>query len=286
LKALPGRSQTWVGSLVSFFVEMMNEPQPVRRLIRALIRKARLGSPQFRWSIGAVDRPHYAYLVYMAARLAASLGKTRVSILEFGVAGGAGLLAMEAHAAWVEQLFPVKIEIYGFDSGVGLPAPVDYRDLPYHWRRGFFEMDIEKLRGKLARSRLVLGDVAGTAREFFVENPDAAPIGAISFDLDFYTSTRDAFRLLDAPDEHFLPRIYSYFDDVVGRDECYADGTGERLAIREFNAQNAAQEFSPDYYLRSELGFMAWHHKIWVLHKFAHSEYCQFVGAEGQQLPV
>jgi len=45
-----------------------------------------------------VGRPNYAFLVYQAARLAAQLGQPRVSILEFGVAGGEGLLALEHHA--------------------------------------------------------------------------------------------------------------------------------------------------------------------------------------------
>ena len=50
--------------------EVMNEPQPVRNLIRTIVRKVRLGSPKFRYEIGAIWRPNYAYLVYNAAQLA------------------------------------------------------------------------------------------------------------------------------------------------------------------------------------------------------------------------
>jgi hypothetical protein len=267
---------------MSFFVSMMNEPQPVRRMLRAAIRRARLGSPSFRYAVGAVDRPHYAYLIHRAARLAASLGMERVGVVEFGVAGGAGLLAMEAHAAWVESVFPVKIEIYGFDSGEGLPPPTDYRDLPYHWRGGFFKMDVDALRERLTRAKLILGDVADTTRTFFRDHPDAPPIGAIAWDLDFYTSTKNAFALIEN-DRGFLPRVFCYFDDVIGRDELYADGSGERLAIREFNTEHADQEFSPDHYLRAERGFAAWSHQVWILHKFEHPDYCRFIGPENQQ---
>ncbi|NIP15814.1 MAG: hypothetical protein GWM88_14255 [Pseudomonadales bacterium] len=37
--------------------------------------------------------------------------------------------------------FGVDIEIWGFDSGKGLPAPKDYRDLPYIRQEAFFEFD-------------------------------------------------------------------------------------------------------------------------------------------------
>ncbi|HEY5681248.1 MAG TPA: hypothetical protein VIS55_14360 [Pseudomonadales bacterium] len=50
------------------------------------------------------------------------------------MAGGNGLVEMERIAREVEPLFGVGIEIWGFDSGKGLPAPRDYRDLPYIWQ--------------------------------------------------------------------------------------------------------------------------------------------------------
>jgi hypothetical protein len=262
----------------------MDDPQPIRRIIRWAIGKARIGSPLLRFQLNALERQNYAYLVFNAARLAASLGHPRISILEFGVAGGAGLLALERHAAWVERIFDVKIEIYGFDTGQGLPAPTDYRDLPFLWKSGFYRMDEAALRARLKRSVLVLGDVSQTARTFFMNHPDAAPIGAISFDLDFYSSTVDALGVLEEPNAKLLPRVPCYFDDVVSPDIPYADGTGERLAIREFNARSAARELSPDYYLKSVLRYRPWHQKIWILHLFTHPEYCSFVGTGKDQL--
>src|SRR3989442_47546 len=46
-----------------------------------------------------------------------TLGYTRISVLEFGVAGGRGLLNLEYHAQPVESLLSIEIDVYGFDAG-------------------------------------------------------------------------------------------------------------------------------------------------------------------------
>ena len=109
-------------------VRLFNEPFPIRKICQVAIRRLKVGSYPFRYSIGAVVRPNYAFLVYQAAWLATRLGQPKVSILEFGCAGGQGLLALESHAEEVEKLFPIKIEIYGFDTGEGILPADDYRD--------------------------------------------------------------------------------------------------------------------------------------------------------------
>src|SRR5258708_3636122 len=180
---------------------IFKNPSPVRSLCRRVISRCNLGTYTFRLGIDALDRPHYAYLVYQAARLAAQLGRKRVSVLEFGVAGGAGLLALEHHAYQIEKLFPVKIEIYGFDTGKGLPDPLDYRDLQYHWKPGFYEMNVPLLKSRIKRAKLVLGNVSDTVSGFFKEY-SPAPIGAVSLDLDFYSSTAAALKLFEADQSH------------------------------------------------------------------------------------
>src|SRR5207247_8818671 len=72
----------------------------------------------------------------------------------------------------------------------------------------------------------------------YLDEP-AAPIGFIAFDLDFYSSTMDAFGLFDAPADRFLPRILCYFDDMLGYP--WGDSNGERLAIREFNQRSTTR---------------------------------------------
>ena len=265
---------------------LFSTPGLSRRVIRYLIRKTGLGGWQFQYKTGSLARANYAYLVYQAAQLAQRLGEPRVSVIEFGVAGGSGLVAMEQYAERVEKIFNVKIEVYGFDTTEGLPAPDDYRDLPYYFETGFFHMDLPLLRSKLKRSKLVIGDTRETVYKF-IEQFDPAPIGAISFDLDFYSSMVAALKILESGDKYLLPRMFVYFDDVVGREtELYNDFTGERLAIHEFNRDHESRKLSPLYYLRAMDPITWWHHHMWSFHAFDHPKYGQFVSEENQQIPL
>ncbi|MGE5499693.1 MAG: hypothetical protein ACM3Q2_16595, partial [Syntrophothermus sp.] len=214
------------------------DPFPLRTLSKAVIRKMKLGSYEWRVQAGAVDRPHYGFILYNAAVLGKKLGVKRISVLEFGVAGGNGILNLEYHAEEISKLTGIGIEIYGFDTGEGLPSPVDFRDLPYHWKEGFYKMEYSRLSPLLKRTRLVLGDLKDTSKDFF-EKYNPAPIGAVIYDLDFYSSTVTALKMLEAGEQFYLPRVFCYFDDINGSElELYSSYTGERLAIREFNAEH------------------------------------------------
>ncbi len=261
-------------------------PAPVRYAARTLIRKLHLGSYKQRLRIGAVERAHYAYCVHNAAILASKLGYERISVLEFGVAGGKGLVNLEKHAQKIQKLLSVNIEVYGFDTGEGLPEPLDYRDIPYHWKKGSYKMDLPKLKAKLKYAKLVLGDIRDTAARFFDEfNP--APVGAAIFDLDFYSSTVTALKMFDADEKYHLPRAYCFFDDLVGTElHLYCDHTGERLAINEFNARNEDRKFEPAYHLLPRQAADPWCHGIRIFHNFRHSRYNDFASVPDQALPL
>lgn len=261
-------------------------PAPGRYVAKTLIRKLHLGSYRQRLQIGAVERPHYAYCVHNAAILASKLGYERISVLEFGVAGGKGLFNLEKHAQKIRQLYPVDIEIYGFDTGEGLPEPLDYRDIPYHWKKGSYKMDLPKLKAKLKYAKLVLGDIRDTAGRFFDEF-SPAPIGAAIFDLDFYSSTVTALKMFDAGEEYHLPRAYCFFDDLVGTElQLYCDHTGERLAINEFNERNEDRKFESAYHLLPRQAVDPWCHGIRIFHNFKHSRYNDFTSVPDQSLPL
>jgi hypothetical protein len=49
----------------------------------------------------------------------------------------------------VGDLCGVKIDAVGFDTGTGLPPPVDHRDVPNMLWSGRFAMDLEVLRRRL-----------------------------------------------------------------------------------------------------------------------------------------
>jgi hypothetical protein len=203
-----------------------------------------------RVAYGKLPHPAYAYGMYQAALLARRLGIARVTTIEFGVAGGSGLLAMEEIAHEVEAELGVEFEIYGFDRGKGLPKPTDYRDLPYVYKEGHYEMDEAKLRSRLRRARLVLGDVVETVPTFFARYA-AAPVGFVSIDLDFYSSAAAALGLFDADHDNLLPRVFCYLDDVIFPDlAIHNEWVGELLAIKEFNEQHARRKIAPIHGLR------------------------------------
>jgi hypothetical protein len=258
----------------------------LRPAAKGLIRTFNIGNYRQRLGLGLIERPHYGYCVYNAAVLAQKLGYERISVIEFGVAGGNGLINLEYHAEKISTMLGVGIDIYGFDTGEGLPEPQDYRDLPFHWKKGFFKMDRARLEARLKRARLVLGNIEETSRDFFSKY-DPAPVGAMMHDFDFYSSTAVALRMMEAEEKYFLPRVHCYFDDTIGGDLIqYNDFTGERLAINEFNQTHERIKFTIPYHLITKPVIEQWYHQIWVCHFFEHSRYNDFVSEENQQLAI
>jgi hypothetical protein len=244
------------------------------------------GDYESKLKLGVIPRPNYGYCLYNSAKLAVKLGYKKISAVEFGVAGGNGLLSFEYHAEQISRLLPIEIEVYGFDTGEGLPKPLDYRDLLYHWKEGFYRMDVEALKAKLKIAKLILGNVSDTLGGFF-ERTRPAPIGAISFDLDFYSSTKSALAILQGMHNYLMPRIFCYFDDTIGSDiELYNDFTGQRLAINEFNEENERIKLGVPYYLADSGYTGSWRSQIWIAHLFAHPHYNTFISDQTQQLSL
>lgn len=272
--------------MLTYLKKLIIDPHPHRTLALDIVEKFNIGSYLFRLQKNAVARPNYGYIVYHGAMLAKKLGHKRISVLEFGVAGGNGLVNLEYHAREVKKLLDIEIDIYGFDTGQGLPPPVDYRDLPYHWKSGFFKMDVEAIEKRLEFAKLVFGNIEETSRDFF-EKYNPAPIAAISHDFDFYSSTATALKMFDADEKFFLPRVFCYFDDTIGYELVpYNDYTGERLAINEFNEQHETKKLCVPYYLLASRLPQDWYHQIFIYNDFAHSDYNKFISEENQQLPL
>lgn len=248
------------------------------------------GSVATRVRFGIWSRPHYAFGTWTSAQLARALGLKKMSVIEFGVAGGNGLVALEEIAAAVSADVGIDISVHGFDSGEGLPAPVDYRDLPYVWGHGFYKMDVEKLKARLKGARLWMGDVSETVPRFLREAADA-PVGFISFDLDFYSSTKNAFTLFNAPPETRLPRTFCYFDDVIYPEAALHNPyIGELCAIREFNEEHEKKKICPYPHLTWQRDHAAaWNEQIYVMHDFEHPLYTRNITPQGQahrELPL
>jgi len=224
--------------------------------------------------VGALVRPNYTWSVLQAAHLAKSLGLPRISVIEFGVAGGNGLVALEEIAARVGPMIGIGIDVYGFDTGEGLPGILDYRDMPNIYARGTYKMDVDALKKRLKPStHLYLGDCGETLPGFLASKP--APIGFVSVDVDLYTSTVSALKVLDADPELLLPRVHCYFDDIMGC-SC-AEFLGERLAMNEFNESHPDAKISPIFglwnYVPRKHANDLWVHMIYMAHLIKHPLY-------------
>jgi len=218
--------------------------------------------------------------------MAKSLGYKSISIIEFGVAGGKGLISIEKHIEEIKKIINMDFEVYGFDMGTGLPKPTCYEDLGYHWQEGFFEMDKEALETKLKLSKLVLGNVKDTCPTFFSSyNP--APIGCVFVDLDYYSSTVEALKIFDADSSRLLPRIYCYFDDIIGsEEELYNEYSGELAAINHFNETHEDKKISKLKCLIERKVRRSWNEMIYSFHNFSHSKYNNFISDIPQKLSL
>jgi len=182
---------------------------------RGLWKRFPVGPLDLRMKWGILpEYPPYAYGVYFAAMLASHLGIARISVLELGVAGGRGLLALERIAAEVEQRFGVAIDVIGFDTGQGMPDSLDYRDLQHVWSGGFYRMDADKLRQRLTRAQLVLGDIAGP--EYACMNDHVGELLAIR-EFNAAHATRKVcqihnLRCARKRDEPWYAQVYAFHD--------------------------------------------------------------------------
>jgi hypothetical protein len=208
-----------------------------RRITREV--SAELGAA--RLSGVAAGRPHYVWGTLNGAYLAHALGIPRISVMEFGVAGGNGLVALEVIAAKVSGYLGVGIDVYGFDTGIGNPKPEDYRDVPNLFQEGDYPMDVARLQSRLTSAKLMLGPVETTVGKFLASRP--APIAFASFDFGIYSATRKALALFEGDERTLLPRIQCYFVGAAGL--TFSEFAADRLAISEFNAAHALRKLSP-----------------------------------------
>ncbi|BCA54140.1 hypothetical protein W02_12800 [Nitrospira sp. KM1] len=220
----------------------------------------------------ASKRPHYVWGIMQGAALGKVLGFERVSVIEVGVAGGAGLLAMESSAQLCEQLVGIKIDVYGFDTGVGIPKPLDYRDMPYKWSEGYYPCDVEELKRRLRRSELRIGLLDKTMPAFIAQKP--APVAFVGFDTGMYSATKDALTLFESGHDVLIPRVPCAFRSAIGKD--VSDYGAELLTITEFNNRNSVRKLSPirglEYFVPPRFRWW-WIAMMYSLHIFDHPLY-------------
>lgn len=252
-------------SRISSFIERSVEEPPFRLLTQKLVKFwSHSIRTHAKWDTS--PRPNYLLGVLKAADQAISDGIPKILAVEFGVAAGNGLLALQDIADAVERETGVEIGVVGFDTGGGMPhVPFDYRDHTDWWIPQDYPMDVAGLKGRLMpRTELILGPVANTVRDF-VAQPHP-PVGFVSFDLDYYSSTKNAMKLISGPSRKMLRRTPLYFDDI---DFFFNHNfAGELLAIDEFNTSNTDVKISKWHGVRKQRPFpeASWLEKMYVAH--------------------
>lgn len=221
---------------------------------------------------GVISRPNYLYGMLRAADLAKYCGKKSVTVIEFGVASGAGLLNMIELAPLIERETNVRLRIVGFDTGKGLPTVEGYKDHPELWTPGDFTNEdrdglIRRLDG---RAEIIWGDIADTVGPFSDAIDEAAPIGFVAIDVDIYSATTQALRCLTRSPEKYTLAVSMYFDDVAmffANDWC-----GELAAISEFNIQNNLRKIGIDRSLPGQRPEKTetWYPQMYVCHVLDH----------------
>lgn len=256
------------GQLRKVFVERLTEPLHLNLLSLFV---AMFGGYRTKVAWDLVVRQQYAFPILYAADAAKKYGFNRVTVVELGVAGGAGLLNMCRIAERTRAATGIDIRVVGFDTGKGMPPALDYRDLPECFQEGDFPMDFPRLRASLPPfAELIIGDVAETVPEFARRLSAEAPLGFVAVDVDYYSSAKLALQILTGDVGGLLPLIPVYLDDIG------VDGsnpwTGELLAVNEFNAEHELRKIAPFTLLRSRRIFKntQWIDRMFAAHIHDH----------------
>ena len=255
--------------LEKVFVERLTEPLHLNILSLFI---ALFGSYRMKVAFDLVVRQQYAFPILYAADAAKRYGYKKITLVELGVASGAGLLTMCRIAERTTKATGIEFRIVGFDGGKGMPPAIDYRDLPEHFQQGDFPMiDFAGLKRALpSNAELIIGDVTETAPAFAASLSPDAPLGFVAVDVDYYSATRASLPILSGKPENYLPLVPVYLDDIG------VDGnspwSGELLAVAEFNQDNEARKIAPFTLLRSKRIFKntQWIDRMFAAHIHDH----------------
>jgi len=255
--------------LEKVFVERVTEPLHLNILS---VFVALFGSYRMKVAFDLVVRQQYAFPILYAADAARRYGYKKVTLVELGVASGAGLLTMCRIAERTTKATGIEFRIVGFDSGKGMPAAIDYRDLPEHFQQGDFPMiDFAGLKASLpSNAELIIGDVAQTAPLFAASLSSDAPLGFVAVDVDYYSAAKAALAVLSGAAKNYLPLVPVYLDDI-GMDG-NSPWSGELLAVNEFNQESASRKIAPFTLLRSRRIFKntQWIDRMFAAHIHDH----------------
>ena len=258
-------------------------PEPRHRYPEHVIherqRVSESGSFRERVQYDLVARPSYAFGVLAAADIARFFGYRKVTVIEFGVANGDGLLNLCNLTEQVSAVTNIEFRVLGFDNAIGLPEPVDYRDHPEIWSKGDFRMtNRPQLEQEIPpHARLLIGPVSETLPEAMRDISDDAPVGFVAHDMDIYSSTVDCLKIYESDARKLLPVSIAYFDDTLGAPGRIGtllrnEWCGQLLAINEFNRRGEYRKIDIIRTLphRRPLSDELWLKQIYAIHALDH----------------
>lgn len=219
-----------------------------------------------------IPRQPYAFGINEAFKIAREENINKITLIEFGVASGAGLFNMSYIASKLSKIYNIDYQIVGFDSGKGMPEPIDYRDHPELYRKGDFP-PLKLKEAKLPpKTRIVYGEIQDTLKEFNQEiSNQTSKIGFVSIDVDYYSSTKKCLEIFKLDNENFLSKVPIYFDDINNPNHNVF--CGELLAIEEFNKEKIKRRICKMTQLRNWRIFKnaLYLDQMYFLHVFDHS---------------
>jgi hypothetical protein len=250
------------------FLERLTEPVHLN-LLSLLV--AVFGSYRQKITFDLILRPQNAHSLLRGAANAKRFRRKKLTVVELGVASGAGLINISHIARRITKITGIGFEIFGFDTGTGMPQARDYRDHPELYWEGNYPMDPQRLTGRLPdNTQLILGDITTTLPGFLEQLRPDAPLAFVSLDLDYYWSTREALKIFEAAPDCYLPETIVYVDDI--NLPSHNSWCGARLAINEFNEQHRYRKIERDDFLVHSRVFKnaMWISQIFKLHVLDH----------------
>ena len=100
---------------------------------------------------GKLDLGRRVYALALAHSFYQTLlcGYSKITVVELGVATGNGLLDLCCAAEYYSRKFNIAVDIFGFDTGSGLPSIQDFRDHPEIWKSGDYSLGRVNLQNQL-----------------------------------------------------------------------------------------------------------------------------------------
>jgi hypothetical protein len=233
---------------------------------------ALFGNYKMKIACDLVVRQQYAFSLLKTAELAVAQGLKSVTVIEFGVAAGAGLVNICDISQNITKLTGIDFNIFGFDSGMGMPPPRDHRDHPEVFSEGSYPLiDRSALMQALPHNaKLILGDIQDTLPPFMAGLSASSPVGFVVIDVDYYWSAKECLNVFLGEPDNYLPWTLVYLDDIGL--ESANPWAGELLAVREFNEENEMRKIHLFAGLRHRRLFKhaSWIDQVYLLHVLDH----------------